>query len=83
MALRSVKGIAPTGRGGANTLFTAFSPHSMMRQGFDLEMEGRHVGVEQGTDEVVWVGAGFGAMLGPRGRGSLIPHAWFAETWAH
>jgi hypothetical protein len=34
----------------------------MMRQGFDLEMEGRHVGVE--ADEVVRVGASFGAMLG-------------------
>jgi hypothetical protein len=34
----------------------------MMRQGFDLEMEGRHVGVA-GADEVVRVGAGFGAML--------------------
>jgi hypothetical protein len=32
-----------------------------MRQGFDLEMEGRHVGVEAGADEVVRVGAGFGA----------------------
>src|SRR6516162_9739056 len=40
------------------------SPHGMMRQGFDLEMEGRHVGVEAGADEVVRVGAGFGAMLG-------------------
>src|SRR5262245_29544957 len=34
----------------------------MMRQGFDLEMEGRHVGVEAGAGEVVRVGAGFGAM---------------------
>src|SRR6516162_277787 len=65
MALRSVKGIAPTGGGGANTpVFTASSPHGMMRQGFDLEMEGRHVGVEAGADEVVRVGAGFGAILG-------------------
>jgi hypothetical protein len=36
----------------------------MMRQGFDLEMERRHVGVEAGVDEIVRVGAGFGAMLG-------------------
>jgi hypothetical protein len=65
IALRSVKGIAPTGAGGASTeVFTLQSPHGMMRQGFDLEMEGRHVGVEAGADQVVRVGAGFGAMLG-------------------
>jgi hypothetical protein len=36
----------------------------MMYHGFDLEMEGRHVGVEAGAHKVVRVGAGFGAMLG-------------------
>jgi hypothetical protein len=36
----------------------------MMRQGFGLEMEGRHIGVKAGVNEVVRVGAGFGAMLG-------------------
>jgi len=30
----------------------------MVRQGFDLEMEGRHVVEEAGVDKVVWVGAG-------------------------
>jgi hypothetical protein len=36
----------------------------MMRQGFDLEMEGRHVGIKAGADEIVRVGAGCGAMPG-------------------
>src|SRR5262249_48799118 len=49
------------------------SPHGMMRQGFDLEMEGRHVGVEAGADEVVRVGAGFGAKLGRAGEEALYP----------
>src|SRR5262249_60037024 len=39
------------------------SPHGMMSQGFDLEMEGRHVGVEAGADAEGPGGAGFGAMV--------------------
>jgi hypothetical protein len=36
----------------------------MVRQGFDLEMEGRYVVEEAGVDKVVWVGAGLGAVPG-------------------
>jgi hypothetical protein len=36
----------------------------MILQGFDLEMERRHVGIEAGLDEFVRVGTGFGTMLG-------------------